>query len=145
MRRSETSPPPSSCKILSCRGLWLPIHASSQTTTNIVIEPSAGRHLLQQHLNPAARAPVYECDQAWQKYMIYRYDTSMAPKWRHPIHTDTSIDTDLYTWCLRLGQRNTYTFDLCTTLRIILICLYYYLVQNPILFLVLYTFYYLND
>jgi hypothetical protein len=39
--------------------------ASSQTTANIVIEPSAGRHLLQQHLNSAARAPVYECDQSF--------------------------------------------------------------------------------
>ncbi|RFU25248.1 hypothetical protein B7463_g11091, partial [Scytalidium lignicola] len=36
--------------------------ASSQTIANLVIEPSAGRHSLQRHLNSAAHAPVYECD-----------------------------------------------------------------------------------
>src|SRR3954454_23282630 len=82
--------------------------------------------------------------QARQKYMLYRYGTSMALKRRYPIHSDTSIDTDLHTWCLRLVRWGSHPFDLRTTSRIILICSCYYLVQNPTLFPVLYTFYHLN-
>jgi hypothetical protein len=68
-------------------------------------------------------------EQAWQKYTLYRYDTNMALKWRYPI---TSIDTDLHTWCLRLVRWNTHTFDLRTTLRIILICLLEYDNLDPL-------------
>src|SRR2546423_7947770 len=47
------------------------------------------------------KCAYYGLGQARQKYMLYRYDTSMALKRRCPIHTDTSIDTGLHTWCLR--------------------------------------------
>jgi hypothetical protein len=57
--------------------------------------------------------------QAWQKYHLYRYDTSIALKWRYPIHTDTSIDTQsiLRTWCLFMGEVTLTTPVRCTLRR----------------------------